>query len=87
MAVTSLQEALTNLVEGVKGKGAKYDKKHSNMVTHFKSGLSKLGITVGSVTGKLYEDNTRGKGDKLERNAIAGAKAKWIDNYKAGLEV
>jgi hypothetical protein len=87
MAVATLDEALNNLVAGVTGKGKKYDKKHDNMVSHFKSGLARLGITVGSVTGKLYEDNTRGKGDKLEKNAIAGAKAKWKDNYKAGLEV
>lgn len=87
MAVATLDEALQNLISGVTGKGAKYDKKQPNMVSHFKSGLARLGITVGSVTGKAYEDHTKDKGAKLERNAIAGAKAKWKDNYKIGLEV
>ena len=85
--VRSLDEALNNLVKGVTGKGKKYDAKHDTMVTHFKSGLSRLGITVGSVTAGLYDANTDGKGAKMEENAIKGARDKWIENYKKGLSI
>jgi hypothetical protein len=87
MAVASLEEALDNLIKGVTGKGRKYDAKTSSMSAHFKSGLSRLGVTVGPVTSAAYDKGISGKGAKLERNAIAGAKDKWIDNYKAGLSV
>lgn len=87
MAVASLEEALKNLIDGVTGKGAKYDKKETDMSKHFRSGLSKLGITVGSITGAAYDKGISGKGAKLERNAIAGARAKWVDNYKTGLSI
>jgi hypothetical protein len=87
MAVATLEEALDNLIKGVTGKGKKYDAKTSSMSSHFRSGLSRLGVTVGSVTGTAYDRGITGKGDKLERNAIAGARAKWIDNYKAGLSI
>lgn len=87
MAVKTLDEALSNLVEGVTGKGKKYDKKHDTMVKHFNVGFDKFGITPGPVTKELYDKGTNGKGKKLEDNAIAGAKAKWKDNYKEGVEV
>jgi len=87
VAVGSLEEALKNLVDGVTGKGKKYDAKTGTMSTHFRSGLSRLGISVGPVTGAAYDKGISGKGAKLERNAIAGARAKWIDNLKAGLSI
>jgi len=87
MAVASLEEALDNLIKGVTGKGKKYDAKTSSMSAHFRSGLARLGVTVGPVTGAAYDRGISGKGDKLEKNAIAGARDKWIDNYKAGLSI
>ena len=87
MAVASLEEARDNLIKGVTGKGKKYDAKTKDMSTHFRSGLARLGINVGPVTGNAYDKGISGKGDKLEKNAIAGARDKWVDNYRAGLSL
>lgn len=87
MAVESLNEALSNFIAGVTGKGAKYDAKVAVMPGNWKAGLARLDVPVGPVTAAAYEAGIRGKGAKLERNAIAGAKAKWIINYKAGLGI
>jgi len=87
MAVATLEEALDKLVRGVTGKGAKYDAKHPTMVANFKAAFAKFGFSLGPVTSAAYERNTSGKGTTLERNAIDGAKRKWIPNYKAGLSV
>lgn len=87
MAVSTIKEAVDNLVAGVTGKGAKYDKKHDDMTKHFNNGFDKFGFSPGDVTKKLYANGTDNKGAKMEKNAIAGAKAKWEDNWKAGLQV
>lgn len=87
MAVATLEEALDNLIKGVTGKGKKYDAKQPTMVSNFKGAFAKFGITPGAVTLDAYDKGTKGKGTVLERNAIDGAKRKWIPNYKAGLSI
>jgi len=87
MAVSSLEEALNNLIEGVTGKGAKYDAKTSDMSRHYREGLGRIGASVGPVTGAAYDRGISGKGSKMEANAIAGARAKWIDNFRTGVGI
>jgi hypothetical protein len=87
VAVATLEEALDNLIKGVTGKGKKYDAKQPTMVSNFNGAFGKFGISLGPVTKDAYDKGTRGKGAVLERNAIDGAKRKWIPNYKAGLSI
>lgn len=87
MAVASLDEALQNLIAGVTGKGAKYDAKTGSMEAHWRSGLSRIGVNPGPVSTAAYDRGISGKGSKMERNAIAGARDKWIDNYRSGLSI
>ncbi len=87
MAVATLDEALDKLIKGVTGKGAKYDAKVPTMTSNFRGAFAKFGITPGPVTTGSYERGVSGKGSILERNAIEGARRKWIPNYKAGLSI
>lgn len=87
MAVATLEEALDKLIKGVTGKGAKYDAKAPTMISNWKGAFSKFGFSPGPVTSAAYERGVSGKGSIMERNAIDGARRKWIPNYKAGLSV
>lgn len=87
MAVATLEEALDRLVKGVTGKGKKYDAKRATMSSNFKGAFAKFGITVGPITSSAYDRGITDKGSILERNAIEGAKRKWIPNYKAGMSL